>query len=155
MPPNCKSIKNKCFKIKPNGVYQVYLVAYGYSQIPCVNFSKSYSPKVNNITFHILLLMVLNFSYLGKIVNVKTAFLYGGLEEKIYMECPQGMSDMGKCDCIILNKCIYSLGQTMRQYYEKTIKIKEFGIHRRQCWPMYLHQEKCKGCSMCSTICRQ
>ena len=31
------------------------------------------------------------------------------------------MSNMGKDDCIILNKCIYSLVQAARQYYKKAI----------------------------------
>ena len=38
--------------------------------------------------------MVLHFGYLAKIVDVETAFLYRDLEEEIYMECPQGMSDI-------------------------------------------------------------
>ena len=45
-----------------------------------------------------------NFGYLAKIVGMETAFLYGDLEEEIYTECPQGMSDIKKDDCIILNK---------------------------------------------------
>ena len=39
------------------------------------------------------------------------------------MECPQCMSDMGKDDCIILNKCIQSHVQAARQYYEQAAKI--------------------------------
>ena len=44
-------------------------------------------------------------------------------EEKIYVENPQGMSDIEKYDCIISNKCIYGLVQAARQYYKKAIKI--------------------------------
>ena len=118
MSTNCMCIKNKqVFKIKHNGVFRVHLVACGYSEILGDDFSKIYSPVVINITFCILLLMVLNFGYLAKIVDVETAFFYGDLKEKVYMECPHGMSDMGKDDCIILNKCIYGLVQRARQYY--------------------------------------
>ena len=39
------------------------------------------------------------------------------------MEYPQGMSDIRRDDCIILNKCIYGLVQAVRQYYKKVIKI--------------------------------
>ena len=99
------------FKIKRNGVYQVYHTACGYSQEAGVDFSENYSLVVNNVTFHILLLMVLNFGYLAKIFDVETAFLYGDLEEEIYMECPQRMANVKKNDCIMLNKCIYSLVQ--------------------------------------------
>ena len=87
MPLNCKCIKNKwVFKIKCNGVYHECLKAYRYSQVSGVDFSKNYSPVVNDVTFCVLLLMALLFSYLAKIVNVENTFLYGDLEEKNYME---------------------------------------------------------------------
>ena len=84
-------------------MYRLRLVACGYSQVPGIDFSENYSPVVNDVTLHILLLMVLHFRYLSKIVDINTAFLYGDLEEEIYMECPQGMADVKKDDCIILN----------------------------------------------------
>ena len=97
IPPNCKCIKNKwVFKIKHNSVYQVNLVACGYSQVLSVNFSENYSLVVNNITFCILLLMILHFGYLAKIVNVETAFLCRDLEGEIYWECHKGMSTIKK-----------------------------------------------------------
>ena len=95
MPPHCRCVKNKwVFKIKHNSVYQVFLMACGCSQVPGFNVSKNYSPVVDSITFCIMLLMLLHFGYSAKIVNVETVFLYGDLEEEIYMECPQGMSNM-------------------------------------------------------------
>ena len=67
MPPNYRCIKNKwVFKIKCNSVYQACLVGCGYSQVPSVNFYENYSPVVNNITFPVLLIMVLHFGYLLK-----------------------------------------------------------------------------------------
>ena len=66
--------------------------------------------------------MALHFGYSAKIVDVETAFLYGDLEEEIYMECPQAMSDVTKDDCIILNKCIYGLVQVACQYYKKAVE---------------------------------
>ena len=67
--------------------------------------------------------MVLHFGYSAKIVDVETAFLYGDLEEEIYMECIQGMSNITKDDCIILNKYIYGLVQAACQYYKKAVEI--------------------------------
>ena len=93
MPPNCSCITKKwVVKIKCNYVYQACHVAYGYSQVPGVNFSKNYSPVVNSITFYILLLLALHFSYLVETVNVENTFLYGNLEEEVYMESPHGIS---------------------------------------------------------------
>ena len=39
------------------------------------------------------------------------------------MECCQGMSNAGKDDCIIFNKCIYHHVQAVIQYYKNAIKI--------------------------------
>ena len=75
-----------------------------YSQVPDVNFSENYSLVVNKIIVCILLLMVILFRYSAEIVDVETAFLCGELDEEIYMETPEGMSDIGEDDCIILNK---------------------------------------------------
>ena len=90
MPPNYRSIKNKwVFKIKCNSVNQIYLVACGSSQVYRVKFSKNYSPIVNDITFCILLLMIIHFRFLAKLVNVKTAFLYGKLEKRFIWNVPK------------------------------------------------------------------
>ena len=48
--------------------------------IQSIDFSENYSPVVNNVTFCIMLLMVLHFGYSAKIVDVETDFLYGDLE---------------------------------------------------------------------------
>ena len=79
-------------------------------------------------------------------VDIKTAFLYGDLEEEIYMECPQGMSDIGKDDCIIFNKCIYGLVQAARQYYKKAVKIlKNLGFEAGNVDPCLYVKKSAKG----------
>ena len=45
-----------------------------------------------------LLLMIIHFGFLAKIVDVGTAFVCGNLEEEMYMECSQGMSNVSKDD---------------------------------------------------------
>ena len=104
-------------------MYQACLVACGYSEVPGIDFFENYSPVVNNITFCILLLGVIHFGFLAKIVNVENAFLYGDLDKEIYMEFSQGISDVGKDNCIILNKSIYDIFQAAWQYYKKAVKI--------------------------------
>ena len=49
--------------------------------------------------------------------------MYGDLEEEIYVDCPQGMSNVGSDDCSNLKKCIYGLVQAVRQYYKKAVEI--------------------------------
>ena len=67
--------------------------------------------------------MVLYFGNLAEIINVETAFLYRDIEEGIYVEYPQGMSNIEKDNCIILNKCIYCLVQAARQCFKKVIEV--------------------------------
>ena len=50
--------------------------------------------------------MMIHFGYSAKRVNVKTDFLCEDLGEEIYMTFPQGMLNMGKDKCNILNKWI-------------------------------------------------
>ena len=98
-------------------------MACGYSQVPGIDFSENYSLVINDITFLILLIMVINFGYLTEMVDVETAFLSSDIEEEIYKECPQCMQNVGNDNFIILNKCIYGLVQAARQSYKKAVEI--------------------------------
>jgi hypothetical protein len=56
IPQDRRTIKCKwIFKIKRNGGFRARLVACGYSQIPGVNFNKSFDPAVNDVSFRIIL----------------------------------------------------------------------------------------------------
>ena len=62
------------------------------------------------------------FGLSAKIVDVETAFLYGKLDEEIYMECPPGMKSKAD-EILILGQCIYGLVQSARQYHKKAVEI--------------------------------
>ena len=98
-------------------------MACGYSQIPGVNFSENYSPVVHDVTFQILILILIVFGLKAKIVDVETAFLYGSLEEEIFMECPPGMTDAKDNDILALNQCICGLVQAATQSHKKVVEI--------------------------------
>ncbi len=111
------------FKIKRNGIFHACLVACGYSQIPGVDFSENYSPVVCDVTFRILILVLIVFSLKAKIVDMETAVLYGNIEEETFMECPPGMTDVKQNEVLALNKCIYGLVQAARQYHKKAVEV--------------------------------
>ena len=67
--------------------------------------------------------MLFHFGYLAKMFKAETIFLCRDFEEGIYMDCPQGMSDIKKDNFIILDSCIYGLIQAAQQYYKKVNKI--------------------------------
>ena len=120
IPNNRRCVKSKwVFKVKRNGVFRARLVACGYSQIPGVDFSESYSPVANDITIRLLLVAMILFGLSAKIVDVETAFLYGELEEEVYMENPEGLEDSNDDEALLLLTTIYGLVQAARQYYKK------------------------------------
>ena len=78
VPDNRRCVKCKwAFKVKRNGFFRARLVVCGYSQIPGVDYSDSYSPVVHDITFCALLLVMMVDELSGKIADVETAFLHG------------------------------------------------------------------------------
>ena len=47
-----------------------------------------------------MLLIMIHLGFMAKVVNVKTAFLYGEPGEEIYRECPPGMKDITTDICV-------------------------------------------------------
>ena len=88
-----------------------------------MDFTENYLPVVHDITFRVLLLAMIIYQLKEKIVDVETAFLYGELDEVIYMECPEGMIGVTNQDVLLLKKCIYGLVQAARQYHKKAVEI--------------------------------
>ena len=53
-------------------------------------------------------------------LDVKTAFLYGELEEEIYMLQPEGFAEIDKENLVCrLNKSLYGLKQALRYWYKR------------------------------------
>ena len=64
--------------------------------MPIVNAQKSNSPVMNEITFCILLQVMIYFGFLAKIFNHRANFLHKDLGEDTHMEFPAGMKNIGK-----------------------------------------------------------
>jgi hypothetical protein len=92
IPINCWCIKNKwILKLKRNGTLQASLVACGYSQVPRIDFSESFAPVLNDVSFRIILIAKLVWNMTCTVVDIETAFLHVDLDEEIYMEVPKGL----------------------------------------------------------------
>ena len=147
IPSNRRCVKSKwVFKIKRDGTFRARIVACGYSQIPGVDFSDNYAPVVNDITFRMLLIVLIFFALSAKIADVETAFLYGTLEEEIFMECPPGMPEAQEDEVLLLQKCIYGLVQAARQYNKKMVEIlKKIGFTGGDVDPCLFVKRSSKG----------
>ena len=107
--------KQKC---KPNGEierYRARLVARGFSQVHGIDYSETYAPVANMPTVRLLLAHAAIKSLKFKQFDIKTAFLYGNLDEKVYMEQPEGFND-GSHNVCLLKKSLYGLKQAPRQW---------------------------------------
>lgn len=139
------------FKIKNNGVYRARLVALGYSQIPGVDYTENYAPVLTDTTFRVLLILWLTNNWDSEIVDVETAFLYGQLDQEIFMKCPEGLGQfigrkIKEDECLILDKSIYGLVQAARQFWKKFIHcLKTIGFIHSKIDPCLLKRETKNG----------
>jgi len=110
------------FKEKRDGRFRARLVCLGYSQIPGVDFSHNYAPVGNDITFRVIMVLRLIYNLHAVLLDVETAFIYGKLEEEIYMENPMGYkevyADLGNNKVLVLKMAMYGLVQAARQWFK-------------------------------------
>eukprot|EP00253_Pinus_taeda_P025325 PITA_25325 len=92
LPAGRKPIGSKwVFKNKKNAEgkvekYKARLVAKGYSQVLGIDFGDIFSPVAKVTSIRLLLSVVDVFDFEVELMDVKTIFLHGDLEEEIYMK---------------------------------------------------------------------
>jgi len=92
-----KAIKNFwVFNIKSNGYYRSQLVVKEFSQIKGINFNELFSLVVYYETAHLFLAIATLKDWNIHSVDVKTAYFYSDLDEKIYMEQSEDFRLPGK-----------------------------------------------------------
>ena len=85
-PKGRKVIKNRwVFDIESDGRRKAQLVAKGFSQVEGVDYDEIFSPVVwFETVWMMLMLAALRDWYISRL-DIKTAFLYGELDEELYM----------------------------------------------------------------------
>ena len=71
-------------------------MAKGFSQIPGIDFEETFSPVARFETVRLLLALSVLEDWEIEALDVKNAFLYGNLEEELYMEQPEGFVVKGQ-----------------------------------------------------------
>lgn len=121
------------FKIKRNSddtikCYKARLVIRGFTQEYGIDYNETFSPVVQFTSIRTIVAIVAEKKLKLKQFDVKTAFLYGDLEENMFMEQPIGFSDESTKVCK-LKKSLYGLKQASRCWNQKfTTFIKDFGF---------------------------
>jgi hypothetical protein len=133
LPKGRRAIKNRwVFNTKSDGRKRARLVAKGFSQIEGVDFDELFSPVVRYETARLLLGVAALEDWEIESVDVKTAYLYGKLDEEIYMEQPEGFRLKGKENKVWrLHRALYGLKQAgLAWWRELTTSMKELGFKR-------------------------
>ena len=91
--------------------YKAHLVAKGYSQIPGQDYMETTSPVAHLVSYHAILSLAAKLDLKAHHLNIKTTFLNGSLEEKIYMKALDGFT--GRSGVWKLLKSLYRLKQAL------------------------------------------
>ena len=106
--------------------YKARLVAQGFSQRSGIDYKERYSPVVDAITLRYLISLAIRENLEMRLMDVVTAYLYGTLENEIYMKVPEGLKLPERHDynssemySVKLNKSLYGLKQSGRMWYKR------------------------------------
>jgi hypothetical protein len=151
-PAHKKVIGSKyVFKVKTNengsiSKYKVRIVAKGYSQVEGIDFNETFAPVLRPESLRFILSFSSANNFIADNMDVKTAFLYGDLDEEVYMEIPEGYDIDRKKKVFKLKKSIYGLKQASRIWNEKfTEEVKKLGYQQSQADPcLFYRMEKDK-----------
>ncbi|GJY79065.1 ribonuclease H-like domain-containing protein [Tanacetum coccineum] len=122
--PGRKAIRSKwIYKIKFRSSdeidrYKARLVAQGFGQKEGFDYEDTFSLVVKMVTVRCLLNVVVSMSWPVFQLDVNNAFLYGDLEEVVFMKPPEGYFPSNNKVCR-LKKSLYGLKQAPRQWNAK------------------------------------
>ena len=122
LPPGARAVGCKfVLERKRDGRYKARLVAKGYSQREGIDYAQTFAPVSTHATLRAFLSTVAEQDLEMRQIDIKTAFLYGDLEETVYMQHPPGCPGPPGTACR-LNHSLYGLKQANRQWH---LKLKE------------------------------
>ena len=89
----------------------------GFTQIFRIDYEETFSPVSRFETVHLVLALAALYDWEIKVLDVKTAFLFGELDEEIYMVQPEGFIVKGQESKVChLQKAIYGFKQAALQW---------------------------------------
>ncbi|KAJ9554165.1 hypothetical protein OSB04_018210 [Centaurea solstitialis] len=126
LPKNAIAIAVKwLFKTKLNEKgeiekHKARLVAKGYAQQYGVDYTEVFAPVARLDTIRLILAVAAQKRWEVLQLDVKSAFLQGNLEEKVYVQQPLGFEKRGEEEKVyLLHKALYGLKQAPRAWYSR------------------------------------
>ena len=124
-PPKTNIVGSRwTFRVKRDNLgnldkFKARVVAQGFSQIPGVDFTETYSPTIRLTSIRFILAYACQNNLELKQVDIKGAYLNGRLDDDdVYMRQPDGFIVQGKEDFVCkLNKGMYGLKQSGRVWH--------------------------------------
>jgi Reverse transcriptase (RNA-dependent DNA polymerase) len=97
--------------------YKARLVAKGYKKKAGIDYEVVFAPVARMETIRLLISLAAQNRWSIFQMDVKSVFLNGVLEEKVYIEQPSGYVNVGKEHMVLkLKKTLYGLKQTPRAW---------------------------------------
>ena len=111
--------------------YKARLVAKGFTQKEGVNYTETFATTLRFEFLRALIAYAASEGLYLEQVDVSTLFLYADIDEKNYMEIPEGMEGYGSGKVMLLHKSIYGLKQASRLWNQHLDKVLgELEYHR-------------------------
>lgn len=97
--------------------YKARWVVKGYEQQQGIDYDETFASVVKPMSYKALFAIAAALDLEIEQMDVKTAFLYGSVQEDIFVEQPHGLNDDSGRVCK-LNKALYGLKQSPRVWYK-------------------------------------
>ena len=112
--------------------YKARLVAKGFSQRHGIDYNHTFAPTVKLSAVRMLLTIAALEKLQVRHLDIKTAYLYGDLDEEIYMKLPEWYERKQSTESVLqLVRGLYGLKQAGRQWNKKiSNSLKEAGFEK-------------------------
>ncbi|CAB0003770.1 unnamed protein product, partial [Nesidiocoris tenuis] len=132
-------------KLNPDGSidkYKARVVAKGFTQKKGSDYDEVFSPVARSGTIRAVLSVAAAENLHMMQFDVSTAFLYGNLDETIYMQQPDGFNDETGRVCR-LTRSLYGLKQAPRCWNKRFVDyLSKIGLHASEADPCLFIREK-------------